>query len=306
MKGAAVRIAAVLAPLAVMAIPAAAEADCREAAAALRDALQARDLPAARTAYDTVHAEPSCGDGFRDRAGRAVSALHARIAQERIAAGADPGSLRRLLERGLGYGRTWPLLALLGDEAAARRDHDAASALYQEALTLIDDETRTPRPPPAAEIGRIFEHAARSRMLATEHRPAPRTRAGAPGGLAAERIRGFTVKRVPVPVTFHTDSARFTERGRLAAAELAEHLKTQRPESVAIAGHTDPRGPAAYNLELSRQRAEAVARYLREQGFGGEIRTVAKGESERFPVADSSAWTEEERWRLDRRVELIR
>ena len=299
-------IAAALTLLAALAMPAAAQADCREAVAALREALQAQDIEGARTRYDAVVAEPSCGDGFRDRAGRAVSALHARVAQERIAAGAGLASQRRLLERGLGYGRVWPLLALLGDEAAARRDHGAASALYQEALTLIDDETRTPRPPPVEEIERIFEHAARSRLLATEHRPAPRTRSGAPGGLAAERIRGFTVKRVPVPITFHTDSNRFTERGRLAAAELAEHLKTQRPESIAIAGHTDPRGTAAYNMELSRKRAEAVARYLGEQGFGGDIRTVAKGESERFPVADPSAWTEEERWRMDRRVELIR
>ena len=299
-------IAAALTLLAALAMPAPAQADCREAVAALREALQAWDVEGARTRYDAVVAEPSCGDGVRDRSGRAVSALHARVAQERIAVGAGLASQRRLLEQGLGYGRVWPLLALLGDEAAARRDHDAASALYQEALTLIDDETRTPRPPPAAEIGRIFDHAARSRMLATEHRPAPRTRAGAPGGLAAERIRGFTVKRVPVPGDLPHGLGAVHRAGRLAAAELAEHLKTQRPASIAIAGHTDPRGTAAYNMELSRQRAEAVARYLREQGFGGDIRTVAKGESERFPVADPSAWTDEERWRMDRRVELIR
>ena len=251
-------------------------------------------------------AEPSCGDAFRDRAGRAVSALHARAAQDRVAAGASLASQRGLLERGLGYGRAWPVLALLGDEAASRRDHDAAAALYQEALAVIDDEARTPRPPPVAEIERIFDGAARSRLLARDHRPAPRTRSGAPGGLGAERIRGFVVKRVPVPIGFHTDSDRFTERGLLAAAELAEHLVAQRPARIAIAGHTDPRGAAAYNMELSERRAQAVARYLREQGFQGGIDVVAKGESERFPVADPSAWTEAERWRMDRRVELIR
>ena len=304
MNGAPDRIALML--FAAIAMPAAASADCRMVTKDLRKALLARDLPAARSHYEAVVAEPACGGGVRDRARRAVSALHARTAQERIAAGETVSSLRRLLERGLSYGRSWPLLALLGDEAAVRRDHVAASALYQEALTAIDDEIRTPRPPPAAEIERIFDSASRSRMLAKEHRPAPRTRSGAPGGLAAERIRGFVIKKVPVPIGFHTDSARFTERGRLAAAELAEHLKAQRPARIAIAGHTDPRGTAAYNMALSRKRAEAVARYLRAKGFLGEIAVIAKGESERFPVQDPSAWTEEERWRMDRRVELIR
>ncbi|MCY4319256.1 MAG: OmpA family protein [Alphaproteobacteria bacterium] len=306
MRRAAGRTVTMLALLAAVALPVAAGANCREGAATLRAALAARDLEAARTGFEAVLAEPSCDDAFRDRAGRAVSALHARAAQERIAAGASLASQQRLLERGLGYGRAWPVLALLGDEAAARRDHDEAAALYQEALTVIDDEARTPRPPSVAEIERIFDGAARSRLLARAHRPAPRTRSGAPGGLGAERIRGFTVKRVPVPIGFHTDSDRFTERGQLAVAELAEDLMAQRPARIAIAGHTDPRGAAPYNLALSQRRAEAVGRYLREHGFRGGIDVVAKGESERFPVADPSAWTQEERWRMDRRVELIR
>ena len=300
------RLALIPALVAAMVVSADAAADCAAAVTALRTALAARDLGAAQAGYDAVRRDPGCDDRFRDRAGRAVSVLHARTAQERIAAGAGIASQQKLLEQGLGYGRSWPVLALLGDAAAARHDHDAASVRYQEALTLIDDETRTPKPPPVAEIERIFRAAARSRMLASEHRPAPKTRSGAPGGLAAESIRGFVVKQVPVPIAFHTGSDRFTERGLAAAAELAGHLKAQQPGQVAIVGHTDPRGPEAYNLELSQQRAEAVARYVREQGFRGRIEIVAKGESERFPVEDPGAWTKEQRWQMDRRVELIR
>ena len=66
-----------------------------------------------------------------------------------------------------------------------------------------------------------------------------------------------------------------------------------------------PRGAEAYNLDLSRRRAEAVAAYLREQGFKGRIDVIAKGERERFPVEHASGYTREERWRMDRRVELI-
>ena len=281
-------------------------ADCTEAARALRAALAERDLAAVQRHHDAVWREPSCDDRFRDRAGRAVSLLHARIAQERMAAGATLASQQALLERGLGYARAWPLLALLGDAARDGQDHDRATALYQEALTVIDDTVKTPKPPPEPEIERIFHLAAQSRMLATRYQPAPETRSGAPGGLAATRIRGFVVERVPVPITFHTGTAEFTEQGRRAAADMAEHLKVQKTTRITVAGHTDPRGAEAYNLDLSRRRAEAVARYLREQGFAGQVEVMAKGESERFPVDEPNAYTREQRWQMDRRVELIR
>ena len=119
-------------------------------------------------------------------------------------------------------------------------------------------------------------------------------------------IRGFVVERVPVPITFHTGSAEFTEKGRHAAADMVEYLTMQNPGRITIAGHTDPRGDESYNLALSRRRAEAVAHYLRMQGFAGQVQVVAKGESERFAVDDPSAYTREQRWQMDRRVELIR
>lgn len=281
-------------------------ADCAVVAEELRAALAGRDPDAAHRHFDAVRHEPSCDDRFRDRAGRAVSLLHARVAQERMAAGATLASQRALLERGLGVARTWPVLALLGDAAHDAQDYDRASVLYQEALAVIDDKVKTPKPPPASEIERIFRRAGQSRLLASEYNPSPKTRTGAPGGLAAARIRGFVVERVPVPITFHTDSAEFTGQGQHAAADLAEHLKFQKPERITIAGHTDPRGAESYNLELSRRRAEVVARYLRAQGFKGWIEVVAKGENERFVVDDPSAYTREQRWQMDRRVELIR
>ena len=281
-------------------------AQCPEVARALRAALAARDVDDARRRFETVLEEPSCSDAFRARAGRAVSMLHARVVQERMAAGSSLFSQYELLRQGLRYARTWPVLALLGDAARDAGDHDGASAWYQEALVTIDDPASTPRPPGVPVIERLFRRAAQSRLLATDYQPVPKTRSGAPGGLAAERIRGFVVARVPVPVTFHTDSAEFTGNGRRAAADMVEYLTAQQPPRITIAGHTDPRGEEAYNFELSRRRAEAVARFLREYGFDGQVDVVAKGESEPFPVDESGIYTREQRWQMDRRVELIR
>lgn len=289
-----------------MAAPEAVRADCRGAAQALNQAIAARDLDAVRGRFQVILKEASCSDGFREKAGRAVSMAHARTAQERMAAGASLASQRALLERGLGYARTWPVLALLGDAAHDAGDYDGASVRYQEALIVIDDVVKTPKAPPRPVIERIFRRAAQSRMLAVSYRPPPKTRSGAPGGLAAQSIRGIEIERVPVPITFHTGSADFTEEGRRAAADMVEYLTIQRSGQITIAGHTDPRGDEAYNLELSRRRAEAVAHYLRMQGFAGQIQVVAKGESERFPIDDPGAFSREQRWQMDRRVELIR
>ena len=143
-------------------------------------------------------------------------------------------------------------------------------------------------------------------MLASAYRPSPRTRSGAPAGLAAASIRGFRIERVPVPITFHTGTADFTDKGSAAALDLLEQLRAERPARITLAGHTDPRGTEPYNLDLSRRRAETVARYLRVAGFEGRVEIVAKGESERFSVEDPAAYTREERWQMDRRVELIR
>ena len=273
-----------------------ARADCDTVALSLRSALAALDIELVRQHYEAVVREPSCDGEFEARAGRAVAMLHARVAQDRIADGESLLSQRPLLEQGVAYGHVWPLLALLGDAARAADDYGNAATRYQEALVAIDDLVKTPSAPPEAEIRRIFNRAAESRMLAADYRPAPKTRSGAPGGLAAASIRGFIPVRVPVPIRFYTGSAEFTEDGLRAVADLAEHLKAQNPEKIAIAGHTDPRGTEAYNLELSRQRAQAVAQYLREQGFAGRIVVVAKGESERFPIGESDAYDREERW----------
>lgn len=279
---------------------------CPEVARALQAALAARDLDDARRRFDAVLEEPSCDDAFRARAGRVVSMLHARVVQERMVTGSSLASQLALLHQGLRYARTWPILALLGDAAHDAGDHDGASGWYQEALVAIDDTASTPKPPAVSVIERLFRRAAQSRLLATDYQPPPKTRSGAPGGLAAERIRGFVVARVPVPITFHTDSAEFTGKGRRAAADMVEYLTAQQPARITIAGHTDPRGEETYNLALSRRRAEAVAQFLRGHGFGGRVEVVAKGESEPFPVDEPGIYSREQRWQMDRRVELIR
>lgn len=71
-------------------------------------------------------------------------------------------------------------------------------------------------------------------------------------------------------------------------------------EAVIVQGHTDSRGSDAYNMRLSRRRADAVRSYLASHGIkSSRIRTVGLGESK--PVASNA--TEDGRSQ-NRRVEL--
>ena len=110
--------------------------------------------------------------------------------------------------------------------------------------------------------------------------------------------------QLPRPITFVYDQTTFTAEGRRAARMLAEYLRTRRQRPVTLTGHADERGSDSYNMELSRQRLEAVARYLRESGVTNELELLPKGRSEPFAGADRRLIAREDALQLDRRVEL--
>jgi outer membrane protein OmpA-like peptidoglycan-associated protein len=74
-------------------------------------------------------------------------------------------------------------------------------------------------------------------------------------------------------VNFRTDSAQIddSERSKLEAsyAKVTEALTkhTELRVTLFIAGHTDTVGDASYNLRLSRQRAQAIAKWFRQRGL---------------------------------------
>lgn len=94
--------------------------------------------------------------------------------------------------------------------------------------------------------------------------------------------------------TFRTES--YTELNKL------ERMMMENPNlRVEIAGHTDNIGTAAYNMQLSQRRAEAVKDYLVKKGIDPR-RIVAKGYGETRPLASND--DEKEGRELNRRVEF--
>ncbi len=264
------------------------------------------DLPTLEALYRHAEAATDCDDIFRTKLGERVGKAHLRQLHAQLQQNPKMDAIPKL-NHILSFGRLWQALAMRGDAYHDQRDDYRATLDYQEALEIIADPDITPKPPAPQIIGKIFKKAERSRLLADRYPPAPVNRStGKPGGLAALGTRGFIHEKVAIPITFNYDSTTFDAKGQAAANDLLDYLTQQGQHDITLIGHTDSRGADAYNLALSRRRAEAVKQLLVARGYSGTIRTDGRGESEPLAVDDPGQYSAEERHRLNRRVELRR
>ncbi|MEM8793009.1 MAG: OmpA family protein [Pseudomonadota bacterium] len=119
-------------------------------------------------------------------------------------------------------------------------------------------------------------------------------------GANVERQGDSLLVNFPGGVTFATDSASIEPQFYSALDDVSNTLN-QFPESyLDVVGHTDSTGSEAYNLNLSEQRANSVANYLRSRGVA-PARIVAFGQGETAPIATNETPTGRQQ---NRRVEL--
>lgn len=84
-------------------------------------------------------------------------------------------------------------------------------------------------------------------------------------------------------VFFAFDSADLSDRAREELARIAQQVDEAGLRTVSVVGHTDAVGDDAYNLDLSRQRAEAVRVVLADALADATI--TAEGVGEAQPLA---------------------
>jgi outer membrane protein OmpA-like peptidoglycan-associated protein len=90
-------------------------------------------------------------------------------------------------------------------------------------------------------------------------------------------------------VLFAFDKADLSAAAQAKLAEVAAQVKERAaPGSLTIVGHTDSKGTDAYNNDLSKRRAQAVADALTPQIAGVELDITVEGRGESEPVADNS------------------
>lgn len=90
-----------------------------------------------------------------------------------------------------------------------------------------------------------------------------------------------------VKLLFDTDVGELSEPGREAVEKVADALKRVGIERVLVEGHTDNVGSARHNEQLSRRRAESVARKLIAAGLG-DAAIERRGLGFAKPVADNA------------------
>ena len=176
--------------------------------------------------------------------------------------------------------------ALNSDERANVADRRATDAVR----TSIEaqDEARRAREE-AEEIARVAE-AEMNRLAEALGRIAETRRTAL--GLVMSLDEGY--------LKFDFDRADLRPESREMLSRIAGILFTATDSAITITGHTDARGGAQYNQELSERRAQAVADYLIEAGLPADLFTVeGLGMSQLVDASDTA-----EAHLKNRRVEL--
>ncbi|MDO6803153.1 OmpA family protein [Wenyingzhuangia sp. 1_MG-2023] len=101
-------------------------------------------------------------------------------------------------------------------------------------------------------------------------------------------------------IYFASNGTAINQDTKNTLTKLAEVLTKYPETNLFVTGHTDADGAEAYNLSLSKKRAQSVASYLQTLGVPADRFTV-KGEGELLPIADNSTAVGKAK---NRRVEL--
>lgn len=102
-------------------------------------------------------------------------------------------------------------------------------------------------------------------------------------------------------IRFQPDTAVLLPQEKVKLDRIAEILARYPDRDILVAGHTALAGTAEGRMQLSIERAAAVAEYLINKGVRTEDRVVVRGYGADRPVADNSS---EQGMRQNRRVEI--
>jgi outer membrane protein OmpA-like peptidoglycan-associated protein len=145
----------------------------------------------------------------------------------------------------------------------------AALGLGALGLPLLAYAADPPAPQPNAVLsGEQIEQAL--------HAPPATTR----GGFATRGLQRRHEQSVNLNVPFDSNSSTLTPQAsaQLAQLEIALNSASLGKDRFVVAGHTDAKGSAQYNKQLSQRRAEAVKSYLVSKGIdAGRLDAVGYG-----------------------------
>ena len=166
-------------------------------------------------------------------------------------------------------------------------DPDMMAALNSERQRLIgvlDDFGRSEKPDLAALAQVMYdcwveeaEESSERRGFVAEHQPVELGRCQLDYFAAMEELLAVEVVEVivEVPVSefvvyFGWDQSDLSPLAQSFLNDVAAEASVQSPATIAVGGFTDTSGTTAYNMQLSKKRAETVAGYLVGHGVNPE------------------------------------
>jgi len=121
------------------------------------------------------------------------------------------------------------------------------------------------------------------------------------GGIRVSEDAAAAADLKTLVVYFDYDQAEIKPEFNRMLAAHGQFLARNATATLRLEGNTDERGSREYNIGLGERRAQAVRRALMLQGAAAnQLTTVSYGEER-----PASTGSNEEAWRLNRRVELV-
>jgi outer membrane protein OmpA-like peptidoglycan-associated protein len=289
--------------------------DCQSLLNEFNRTVDSGDESQAQRLVDRIATSADCGR-YQVPVQRRLAALRLSLAQQMMARGRPFADYERLLLAAQSPEVLWQASATVGEVRLGERRFVEAAQAYDLAIEIIKNETLTPTPPSKFDIEGLIERSGQARLLAANGagsgggerfvKTAKDQRDGTVGGFYSRSVRGIVPRAIPVPITFEYRMTTFTSVGQDAARELLGALQEQKPSRIVLIGHTDVRGTAEFNMKLSRDRADAVASFLKQNGLAIPIETEGRGANEPMHLSDASGLTEDDIYALNRRVEWRR
>lgn len=266
-----------------------------------------------------------CNDATSAKALQNASAVLAQRAQKALSQG-DLDAAESWLD--LAPSLHWLVQVSRADIAAKQNNRMEAARQYNAALDTIMDPVLTPEQETLNAIAQKVAQLAQENTMLAGTLEGTVKRGGDASGVYKALTRGIVfevdtgttttaaatsdttsyggklVQKVFLPIRFEFDSAHLNDAGETEARRLADYIKVQNIHRLSLIGHTDDKGTASYNQDLSERRADKLAVFLKSVGVTAEIYTVGKGETDPPVLSDVSLYNDEQRRAIARRVEL--
>jgi outer membrane protein OmpA-like peptidoglycan-associated protein/tetratricopeptide (TPR) repeat protein len=161
------------------------------------------------------------------------------------------------------------------------------------------------QPPPVKVVKTVKPDSLTTTITTTKVSPAPVTPVPTPQSsvalLTLKKGENFILRNI----YYDVNKSDIREDAALELNDLVGILKQRPSVRIEVSSHTDSRAPSAYNMTLSRKRADAVVVYLVKHGIArNRMEAVGYGDTHLLNQCEKGEFCPEEQHQVNRRTEI--